>query len=63
MEHVLADFSKIIYVMECSDEEVDIYGRFITHSFPWIFTVIEYNTLLGMFVQVKYKLDVKLGTI
>ncbi|XP_045488436.1 gustatory receptor for sugar taste 64f-like [Pieris rapae] len=51
VEHVLADFSKVIYVMDCPNPKLDTYGGFIMHSFPWIFTVIEYKTYLGIFVQ------------
>ncbi|XP_050681789.1 gustatory receptor for sugar taste 64e-like [Leptidea sinapis] len=50
VEHVFANLSKIVYVFNCYADD-DKYEAFILHSFPWVFNILNYETLVGVLVQ------------
>ncbi|KAG6447960.1 hypothetical protein O3G_MSEX005246 [Manduca sexta] len=48
LEHTLADLKGIATAVDCEPHR-PLYEGFIIHSFPWMFSIIPYNTALGFF--------------
>ncbi|KAL0849845.1 hypothetical protein ABMA28_011783 [Loxostege sticticalis] len=53
LEHVLSDLSALSGVLDCpSPDGSPIYEAFITHSFPWIYSYVAYNDIIGLLTQI-----------